>query len=90
MIINEGPETVAAFIAEPVMGAGGAIPPPKTYFNKIQKILKKHDVLFIADEVITGFGRTGNMFAAETYNLKPDLISVAKALSSAYYLSAPL
>jgi len=84
MIINEGPETVAAFIAEPVMGAGGAIPPPKTYFSKIQKVLKKHDVLFIADEVITGFGRTGNMFATETYNLKPDLISVAKALSSAY------
>ncbi|MCZ6837839.1 MAG: aminotransferase class III-fold pyridoxal phosphate-dependent enzyme, partial [Alphaproteobacteria bacterium] len=69
---------------EPVMGAGGAIPPPKTYFQKIQAVLKKHDVLFIADEVITGFGRTGNMFACETYDLKPDLISVAKALSSAY------
>jgi 4-aminobutyrate--pyruvate transaminase len=84
LIVAEGPETVAAFIAEPVMGAGGAIPPPKTYFAKIQAVLKKHDVLFIADEVITGFGRTGNMFACETYDLKPDLMSVAKALSSAY------
>jgi len=84
LIVSEGPETVAAFIAEPVMGAGGAIPPPKTYFQKIQAVLKKHDVLFIADEVITGFGRTGNMFACETYDLKPDLMSVAKALSSAY------
>ena len=84
LIIDEGPETVAAFIAEPVMGAGGAIPPPKTYFAKVQEVLKKHDVLFIADEVITGFGRTGNLFACETYDLKPDLISIAKALSSAY------
>jgi len=84
LIVAEGPETVAAFIAEPVMGAGGAIPPPKTYFQKIQAVLKKHDVLFIVDEVITGFGRTGNMFACETYDLEADLISVAKALSSAY------
>ena len=84
LIISEGADTVAAFIAEPVMGAGGAIPPPKSYFPKIQTVLKNHDVLFIADEVITGFCRTGNMFATETYNLDPDLISVAKALSSAY------
>jgi 4-aminobutyrate--pyruvate transaminase len=84
LIVAEGPETVAAFIAEPVMGAGGAVPPPKTYFKKVQEVLKKHDVLFIVDEVITGFGRTGNVFACETYDLKPDLISVAKALSSAY------
>jgi 4-aminobutyrate--pyruvate transaminase len=80
----EGPDTVAAFIAEPVMGAGGVIVPPKTYFEKIQKVLKKYDVLFIADEVICGFGRTGNMFGTETFGLKPDMMVVAKALSSAY------
>ncbi|MGB8181788.1 MAG: aspartate aminotransferase family protein [Stellaceae bacterium] len=84
MIQREDPETVAAFIAEPVMGAGGVIMPPRTYFEKIQKVLKKHDVLFIADEVITGFGRTGKMFGTETFDLKPDIITVAKALSSAY------
>lgn len=83
-IQDEGPETVAAFIAEPVMGAGGVIVPPKTYFEKIQAVLKKYDVLFIADEVICGFGRTGNMFGSETYNLKPDMMTMAKALSSAY------
>ena len=84
LIEKEGPETIAAFIAEPVMGAGGVIVPPATYFEKIQPILKKHDILFIADEVICGFGRTGNMFATETFNLQPDIITVAKALSSAY------
>jgi 4-aminobutyrate--pyruvate transaminase len=84
LIISEGPDTVAAFIAEPVMGAGGLIPPPATYFEKVQAVLKKHDVLMIADEVITGFMRTGNMFGCETYNIKPDLMSIAKALSSAY------
>ena len=84
LIEKEGPETVAAFIAEPVMGAGGVITPPATYFEKIQAVLKKHDVLFIADEVICGFGRTGNMFGTETFGLKPDMIVVAKALSSAY------
>ncbi len=84
MIQREDPETVAAFIAEPVMGAGGVIVPPRTYFEKIQAVLKKHDVLLIADEVICGFGRTGNMFGTETYGLKPDIITVAKALSSAY------
>lgn len=84
MILEEGPETVAAFIAEPIQGAGGVIVPPKTYFAKIQAVLKKYDVLMIADEVITGFMRTGNMFACETYNIKPDLMSIAKALSSAY------
>lgn len=66
------------------MGAGGVIVPPATYFDKIQPILKKYDILFVADEVICGFGRTGNMFATETYNLQPDIITVAKALSSAY------
>jgi 4-aminobutyrate--pyruvate transaminase len=84
LIVAEGPDTVAAFIAEPVMGAGGLIPPPATYFEKIQAVLKKHDVLMIADEVITGFMRTGNMFACETYDIRPDLMSIAKALSSAY------
>ena len=84
MIQREDPETVGAFIAEPVMGAGGVIVPPRTYYEKIQKVLKKHDVLFIADEVITGFGRTGKMFGTETFDLNPDIITVAKALSSAY------
>ncbi len=83
-IQDEGPETVAAFIAEPVMGAGGVIVPPRTYFEKIQAVLKKHDILFIADEVICGFGRTGNMFGSETFNLQPDMMTMAKALSSAY------
>jgi len=84
LILDEGPETVAAFIAEPVMGAGGVIVPPRTYFEKVQAVLKKYDVLFIADEVICGFGRTGDMFGCETFDLKPDIMTVAKALSSAY------
>lgn len=84
MIQTEGPETVAAFFAEPVMGAGGVITPPATYFEKIQAVLKRHDVLFVADEVICGFGRTGEMFGSQTYDLKPDFMTVAKALSSAY------
>ena len=84
MILEEGPETVAAFIAEPVMGAGVVIVPPKTYFEKIQAVLRKYDVLFIADEVICGFGRTGNTWGSQTFDLKPDMITCAKALSSAY------
>jgi 4-aminobutyrate--pyruvate transaminase len=84
LILAEGPETIAAFIAEPVMGAGGVIVPPATYFDKIQPVLKRYDILFIADEVICGFGRTGSMFGTQTYNLQPDIITVAKALSSAY------
>ena len=84
LITAEGPETVAAFIAEPIQGAGGVIVPPATYFEKIQSVLKKHDVLFIADEVICGFGRTGNMFGSQTYNIIPDLMTVAKQLSAAY------
>jgi len=75
---------VAAFIAEPVMGAGGVIVPPKTYFEKIQAVLKKYDVLMIADEVICGFGRTGNMWGSQTFGIKPDILTCAKALSSAY------
>ena len=84
MILEEGPETVAAFIAEPVMGAGGVFVPPPTYFEKVQAVLKKHDVLFIVDEVICGFGRTGNLWGCETFNLEPDIMTVAKALTSAY------
>ncbi len=84
LIESEGPDTVAAFIAEPVMGAGGVIVPPETYFEKVQAVLRKHDVLLIADEVICGFGRTGNMFGSQTFGLRPDLITVAKALSAAY------
>src|SRR4029453_13357646 len=84
LILAEGPETIAPFIPEPVMGAGGVIVPPKTYFEKIQPILRKYDILLIADEVICGFGRTGNMFGSETFGIKPDIIPVAKALSSSY------
>lgn len=87
LIQREDPETIGAFIAEPVMGAGGVLIPPKTYFEKIQAVLAKYDILMIDDEVITGFARTGKMFGAETFGMKPDLISVAKALTSAY---APL
>ena len=84
LIQDEGPDTVAAFIAEPVMGAGGVIVPPKTYFEKVQEVLKRYDVLMLADEVICGFGRTGNMFGCETFDIKPDAVTVAKSLSSAY------
>ena len=83
-ILSEGPETVAAFIAEPVMGAGGVILPPSTYFEKVQDVLHKYDILFIADEIICGFGRTGNMWGCEAYRLKPDMITCAKALSAGY------
>lgn len=85
MILREGPDTVAAFIAEPVMGAGGAITPPAGYFEKVNAILAKYDILFISDEVITGFGRTGKMFGTETYGLNADTISLAKQITSAYF-----
>jgi 4-aminobutyrate---pyruvate transaminase len=84
LILKEGPDTVAAFIAEPIMGAGGVILPPRTYFEKVQAVLAKYDVLFIDDEVICGFGRTGQAFGADTFGLRPDSISLAKALTSAY------
>jgi 4-aminobutyrate--pyruvate transaminase len=84
MILAEGPDTVAAFIAEPVLGAGGAVVPPKGYFQAVQAVLEKYDVLFIADEVICGFGRLGTMFGSQALGMKPDTISVAKALTSAY------
>jgi len=84
LILREGPDTVAAFFAEPVMGAGGVIVPPATYFDRVQPILRKYDILFVADEVICGFGRTGNMFGSQTFNLQPDIVTVAKGLSAGY------
>jgi 4-aminobutyrate---pyruvate transaminase len=84
LILREGPDTIGAFIAEPVMGAGGVIMPPATYFEKVQAVLKKYDVLLIADEVITGFARTGEMFACQVYDIRPDLVTLAKALSAGY------
>jgi L-2,4-diaminobutyrate transaminase len=87
LIVAEGPDTVAAFIAEPVLGTGGITPPPAGYWAKIQGVLKKYDVLLIADEVICGFGRTGAMFGSDLYGMEPDLVTVAKGLTSAY---APL
>lgn len=84
LIETEGADTIAAFFAEPVMGAGGVLVPPATYFEKIQPILKKHDILLVADEVICGFGRTGNMWGTTTFDMKPDMITMAKQLSSAY------
>ncbi len=81
----EGSDTVAAFIAEPIMGSAGVITPPAGYFREIEKVLKKHDVLLIADEVITGFGRTGSWFAGPGLEMRPDLITVAKGLTSGYF-----
>ena len=90
-IIAEGPETVAAFFGEPLMGAGGVILPPRTYWEKIQAVCRRHDVLVVADEVITGFGRTGRMFGSQTYGIAPDILVVSKALTSSYIpLSAML
>src|SRR5262249_54342861 len=81
LIVAEGPDTVATFIAEPVLGTGGIVPPPRGYFQAIQPVLRRHDVLLIADEVITGFGRTGAMFGCETYGIEPDLVTLAKGLT---------
>jgi 4-aminobutyrate--pyruvate transaminase len=83
-IAREGPDTIAAFIAEPVQGAGGVVIPPPGYFERVQAILKKHDILFIADEVVTGFGRLGQAFGTQVFDLKPDLVTVAKQLTAAY------
>lgn len=86
-----GPDNVGAFIAEPVLGTGGITPPPAGYWELIQAVLKKHDILLIADEVITGFGRTGSMFGSQHYGLEPDLVTVAKGLTSGYFpLSATI
>lgn len=87
MIEREGADTIAAFIGEPVLGTGGIVPPPAGYWNAIQEVLERHDILLIADEVVTGFGRLGTMFGSEHYGLKPDIITIAKGLTSAY---APL
>jgi L-2,4-diaminobutyrate transaminase len=85
LIEREGAETIAAFIAEPIMGTGGVLLPPKGYFEKVQKLLAENDILFIADEVITGFGRTGAWFATGLYELKPDIVTLAKGITSAYF-----
>jgi 4-aminobutyrate--pyruvate transaminase len=84
LILREGPDTVAAMWAEPIMGAGGVILPPRTYFPKIQAVLRKYDVLMVADEVICGFWRTGRYWGSQTLDIKPDILVCAKALSSAY------
>lgn len=84
LIVKEGSETIAAFYGEPLMGAGGVIVPPKTYWEKIQKVCRKHDVLIVADEVICGFGRTGKMFGCETFTIQPDVMVLSKQLSSSY------
>ena len=87
LIDREGADTIAAFIAEPMLGTGGIVPPPATYWQKIQAILKANDILLVADEVVTGFGRLGTMFGSDHFGLEPDLITIAKGLTSAY---APL
>lgn len=83
-ILAEGPETIAAFIGEPLMGAGGVIVPPRTYWEKIQRVCRRHDILVIADEVICGFGRTGQMFGSQTFAIQPDIMVLSKQLSSSY------
>ncbi|QPM92201.1 aspartate aminotransferase family protein [Pseudooceanicola algae] len=87
LIAREGADTIAAFIGEPVLGTGGIVPPPAGYWAAIQDVLKRHDILLVADEVVTGFGRTGSMFGSDHYGIEPDLITIAKGLTSAY---APL
>ncbi|MDA3889736.1 MAG: aspartate aminotransferase family protein [Allgaiera sp.] len=87
MIEAEGADTIAAFIGEPVLGTGGIVPPPAGYWEAIQKVLKKHDIRLIADEVVTGFGRLGTMFGSDHYGIEADIITIAKGLTSAY---APL
>ena len=87
LILREGPDTIAAFIGEPVLGTGGLVPPPQGYWAAIQEVLRKYDILLIADEVVTGFGRLGSMFGSDHYGIEPDLITIAKGLTSAY---APL
>lgn len=84
LILDEGPDTVAAFIAEPIQAAGGVIVPPATYFPAVQEVLRRYDVLMIADEVVCGFGRTGEMFGSQVFGIEPDLITVAKGVTSAY------
>jgi adenosylmethionine-8-amino-7-oxononanoate aminotransferase len=85
LILDEVPDTIAAFLAEPVTGASGVIVPPEGYYEKVQAILDKYGILFIADEVITGFGRTGSDFGCTTMDIRPDMMTLAKQLSSAYF-----
>lgn len=80
----EGADTIAAFFAEPVQGAGGVVVPPASYWSKMQAVLNKHDILFVADEVICGFGRTGSMFGCQTFDIKPDMMTLSKQLTSSY------
>ncbi|MEP3332631.1 aspartate aminotransferase family protein [Sedimentitalea sp.] len=87
LIEEEGADTIAAFIGEPVLGTGGIVPPPAGYWPAVRKVLDKHDILLVADEVVTGFGRLGSMFGSDHYDIQPDLITIAKGLTSAY---APL
>ncbi len=87
LIEREGADTIAAFIGEPVLGTGGIVPPPAGYWAAIQEVLQKHDILLIADEVVTGFGRLGTMMGSTHYSIEPDIITIAKGLTSAY---APL
>ncbi len=84
-IVAEGPETVAAFIGEPLMAAGGVVPPPRGYWPKVQDVLRRHEVLLIADEVVCGFGRLGTPFGSHHYGIDPDFMTVAKGLTSAYF-----
>jgi 4-aminobutyrate---pyruvate transaminase len=83
-IVHEGADTIAAMIAEPIMGAGGVLVPPRTYFEKIQAVLHRHDILLLADEVICGYGRTGHWFGSQSFDFVPDMMSTAKGLSSGY------
>jgi L-2,4-diaminobutyrate transaminase len=85
LIEREGPQTIAAFIAEPITGTGGVLVPPPGYFREVKRVLDRYDILLIADEVITGFGRTGAWFASPELELKPDLVSIAKGLTSGYF-----
>ena len=85
LILKEDPETIAGFVAEPVQGAGGVIPPSKNYFDLIQPILKKYSIPLIADEVICGFGRTGELWGCDTYNINPDIIISSKCLTAGYF-----
>src|SRR3546814_18652120 len=87
LILAGGPDSVAAFMGEPVLGTGGIVPPPAGYWQAIQEVLAKYDVLLIADEVITGFGRLGSMFGCDHYDIRTDIITSSKGLTSAY---APL
>ena len=83
-ILELGPENIAAFIGEPIQGAGGVIIPPETYWPRVQEICSKYDILVVVDEVICGFGRTGNWFGSDTYGINPDIITMAKGISSGY------